>query len=547
MQNALVNRPLRVQLFAGTALLAFSGIIALTIALADSRSISWNAAKISAACVFISGLVLALILTHATATRAARVIAEVQDRLVSLEADCVQRLAEGAGALAQGDLSKLVGAGATPVAGPIAVPVAVKSRDELGALVDGVNALINRVNVAIASYEDATRTIASTMSEAKRVMDLHTSGSLSATANAGAFPGVYGALLGQLNESQRAMRLPVEQSLHALQRVAEHDLSARALGEFEGDHAHLVDAVNVALTSLSESLHEVEVAAEQISGASDQISIGAQSVADGASAQAALVEEITAAIQEQTAATTRNAQYAREAQSLAVGARERVRNGAVSMQELDAAMGRLSESTRKTAHIVKSIDEIAFQTNLLALNAAVEAARAGDAGRGFAVVADEVRRLAVRAASAARETSALLMQNGVTTAESAAISAQVGEHLGAVTVDIERVSTVVSEIATECIAQRDQIVEVRRAIEHVSELTQGAAENAERSAYAAEELTAQSSTMRNMVQAFVVLGANEQPRRLARRNPFDPTEAAIIHQRAFDPLVEKWASIGPGV
>ena len=41
----------------------------------------------------------------------------------------------------------------------------------------------------------------------------------------------------------------------------------------------------------------------------------------------------------------------------------------------------ISESSKKIADIIGTIDGIAFQTNILALNAAVEAARAGEHGR----------------------------------------------------------------------------------------------------------------------------------------------------------------------
>ena len=103
-----------------------------------------------------------------------------------------------------------------------------------------------------------------------------------------------------------------------------------------------------------------------------------------------------------------NVGNAKEARSLAEGARASAELGAANMQNLSTAIGKIKASADSTAKIVKTIDEIAFQTNLLALNAAVEAARAGDAGKGFAVVAEEVRNLAMRSAEAAKNTAALI-------------------------------------------------------------------------------------------------------------------------------------------
>ena len=65
------------------------------------------------------------------------------------------------------------------------------------------------------------------------------------------------------------------------------------------------------------------------------------------------------------------------------------------MEELNAAMERISEKSNGIAEIIDMINSIAAQTNLLALNASIEAARAGESGKGFAVVADNVRYLAV--------------------------------------------------------------------------------------------------------------------------------------------------------
>src|SRR5439155_19298939 len=97
------------------------------------------------------------------------------------------------------------------------------------------------------------------------------------------------------------------------------------------------------------------------------------------------------------------------------------------------SMSAIRESSHKVAHIIKTIDEIAFQTNILALNAAVEAARAGEAGMGFAVVADEVRNLAQRSAQAARDTTALIEESIARSQEGATRLEQVAEAIRSIT------------------------------------------------------------------------------------------------------------------
>jgi methyl-accepting chemotaxis protein len=135
------------------------------------------------------------------------------------------------------------------------------------------------------------------------------------------------------------------------------------------------------------------------------------------------------------------------------------------MKEITAA----SEQTQK---IVKTIDEISFQTNLLALNAAVEAARAGEAGAGFAVVADEVRNLALRAAEAARNSSAMM--------EDIVAKVKNGENLVTITYNAFRQVTesskqvvgLMGEIAKATEEQSQGIGQVNRAVLEMNQVTQ---------------------------------------------------------------------------
>ena len=403
-----------------------------------------------------------------------------------------------------------------------ALPVVVSGNDELATLATTVNSISEHTIATVQAHHEAMRTLRAMLDETERSVATAQRGDLSARAAEEDFPGAFGQLLHGFNEAQSAMRAPVEAALVVLEEAANRNLSRRVNGDYQGDYARLAEAVNLAIGNLATALHEVEVSAEQIAGASHEVADGSQALADSASAQAAAVEEITAAVQEQASVTTRTAGNADEARTLTLHVRDRVRSGSATMRELDTSMNRMAESAKKTAQIVKRIDEIAFQTNLLALNAAVEAARAGDAGRGFAVVADEVRQLAIRAAEAAQETSALIDETVLSTRQSTDLSRQVGEHLGSVETDVDRVTTVVGEIANDCTLQRDQIAEVSRAVEQVSLLTQRAAASAEESASASEELNAQAATMRDLVQQFQVDDDIGEPRKMARRSSGAP-------------------------
>jgi methyl-accepting chemotaxis protein len=175
------------------------------------------------------------------------------------------------------------------------------------------------------------------------------------------------------------------------------------------------------------------------------------------------------------------------------------------MAEMNTAMHAIEASSGEVAKIVKNIDEIAFQTNILALNAAVEAARAGEAGAGFAVVADEVRSLAQRSAAAAKETAEKI-EAAIANSRRGSISCgKVGESLDEIVSKVSAADALVVEIATAAKEQAQGIQQVGLTMTQMDKVTQSNAANAEESATAAEELSAQAKAMQESVQSLRAL------------------------------------------
>lgn len=250
---------------------------------------------------------------------------------------------------------------------------------------------------------------------------------------------------------------------------------------------------------------QMDEGAEQVASASSQVAQTSQSLAEGASEQAASIEETSSSLEEMSAMIRQNADNARQADTLMKGSNAVVDKANQSMTGLTGAMKDISLASQETSKIVKTIDEIAFQTNLLALNAAVEAARAGEAGAGFAVVADEVRNLAMRAASAAKNTSSLIEGTVKKIDEGSRIVTATNEAFKEVASSVKTVGELINEISEASKEQAEGIGQLNKAIAEMDKVTQKNAANAEESAAASEEMNGQAQGMKDSAKELVAL------------------------------------------
>ncbi len=254
--------------------------------------------------------------------------------------------------------------------------------------------------------------------------------------------------------------------------------------------------VNRTIDRISAALDDTST---QVTSAANQVASASQSLAQGASEQAASLEETSASIEELASMTKRNSDSAQQTKDLSNQTRLAADTCAADMQAMNIAMDEIKTSSSDISKIIKTIDEIAFQTNILALNAAVEAARAGEAGMGFAVVAEEVRSLAQRSAQSAKETAAKIEVAISKSEQGVRLSSKVAESLGQILDKARKVDALVAEIATASHEQNQGIHQVNTTVGQMDKVTQSNAGNAEETAAAAEELSAQAVAMQELV------------------------------------------------
>ncbi len=269
-----------------------------------------------------------------------------------------------------------------------------------------------------------------------------------------------------------------------------------------GDFAPVYDSITTIKANLVNVISNIYSSSDQVNSGSGQVANAAQALSEGSVSQAQSVDEMIANIEDINTRTRGNSDNCRKACDLIETTSDYVDTVNTKMSTLTDAMKNINKTSDQIGNIMKTIEDIAFQTNILALNAAIEAARAGVAGKGFAVVADEVRNLAAKSSEAVQN-SALLIEESVNAVNNGASimedTAQAMQELNHYT---NSVKDIINDISKSNDMQLEMTEKVNTDIVRISDVVQSNSATAEECAAAAEELSGQSSILKDLIGEF---------------------------------------------
>jgi methyl-accepting chemotaxis protein len=321
----------------------------------------------------------------------------------------------------------------------------------------------------------------------------------------------------------------LEDVAQVLGSLAQGDLTHTIANDYQGTFGQLKQDTNTTVARLRDIVRNIKESTDAINTAAREIAAGNSNLSSRTEQQAASLEETASSMEEITGTVKQNADNARMANQLAIGASDIASRGGEVVGQVVATMNEINDSAKKVVDIISVIDGIAFQTNILALNAAVEAARAGEQGRGFAVVASEVRNLAQRSAAAAKEIKALI-GNSVDKVESGTrLVGDAGKTMKEIVGSIQRVTDIMSEISAASVEQSAGIQQVNLTMSQMDENTQKNAALVEEAAAAAESLEEQAHSLSSAVAIFRLEEGALHRLEPVRLRPRQPTKAVNPH------------------
>jgi methyl-accepting chemotaxis protein len=298
----------------------------------------------------------------------------------------------------------------------------------------------------------------------------------------------------------------VEDTVQAVIRIAGGDLETKIESPGKDEVSWLRHELNSMRKKLRGTVLQVRETVLAVNSASTEIAQGNTDLSARTDEQASALQQTTATIDHLAAAVRTNAAHAQEASREVSTSSDVALRGEKLMGDVVARMAEINASASRIADIIGIIDGIAFQTNILALNAAVEAARAGEHGRGFAVVASEVRALAQRSSTAAREIKTLIGDSTDKVDAGSRLVTEAGSTMREILDSVNRVSSLIKDIAAAGQEQSGGIGQVHQAIAQIDTVTQRNAALVDQVAAAARTLKGESDRLSGAMSSFQVVG-----------------------------------------
>lgn len=314
--------------------------------------------------------------------------------------------------------------------------------------------------------------------------------------------------IGQLAQSFQAMtenlRAIIQDISYLLNEMSDGNFRIRSKDRerYIGDYNQILLSIRRINYTLSDTLSQINNAADHVSSGSEQVASGAQALAQGATEQASAVEELAATTSDILNHVQKSAEHARDASDKAAMVSQEIAESNQKMQETLSAMQDIQSSSNEIGKIIKTIEDIAFQTNILALNAAVEAARAGAAGKGFAVVAEEVRSLAQKSSDASKNTAALIQRSLSAIQRGTSSMNETASYLENVVGRAQDITATIHQISDASEQQADALEQINVGVEQISSVVQTNSASAEESAAASQELSDQSQILKSLTSHF---------------------------------------------
>ncbi len=318
-----------------------------------------------------------------------------------------------------------------------------------------------------------------------------------------------GEYVGQLKDLQdlatecnKSIESYINEIEFVLGQLANNKYNVTIEREYVGDFKIIRTSLLDIIEKLNHVMGEINESSEVIAnsaGASAETSV---SLAEASTRQNQAITVLLQEIENVISVTKANAQSAEDARNLSNKTLENAENGNKEMNVMLTTINEIAAASRSIENIIGIIEDIAFQTNLLALNAAVEAARAGEHGKGFAVVAEEVRSLAGRSQTAALETKELINKSIEKVNEGTDKAGSTSSALDAILRDITQVSEIIENIAGASKQQATQISSFGDRVNDISDVANQNTSTSEESAAIAQEISAQSESLRQIVAAF---------------------------------------------